>query len=113
LAHEDDRLELDDRMTLEEHDRVNALSPADVQAIDAAVLAVASDRFQKLFSIVGRLLQGFADARPARMLVPTGYLVRRIAHLAERRELLARGDLRRMGHGEVRRSPFRTPRLAS
>jgi hypothetical protein len=113
LAHEDDRLERDDLLTLEEQDRVNALSPADVQAIDAAVLAVASDRFQKIFSIVGRLLHRLADARPARLLVPTGYLVRRIAHLVERRELLARGDLRRMGHGEIRRSPFRAPRLAS
>jgi hypothetical protein len=112
VAHNDDRIELDDQLTLEEQERVNAFSPGDVQAIDAAVLAVTGDSFQKIFSIVGRLLHGFADARPARLLVPTGYLVRRIAHLVERRELLSRGDVRRMGHGEVRRSPFRTPRLA-
>lgn len=73
-------------------------SSADVDGIDAAILALAHQGWQKVALIVGTVLTAEGHDR-----WPLGLVVRRVAALVERGELESQGRVRRMHYSEIRR----------
>ena len=96
-----------DRDLTDQEKQLIAGLPAElVTRIDAALLAKAHHRFQKVARIVGEVMQSFSDEPSG---IPDVYYARRIAKLVKDGLLESQGNLRRMRFSEVRRP---SPRLS-
>jgi hypothetical protein len=107
LDRDDNTPPFDDVLSVEEEEIVLRLSATDVETIDAAILAVANERWRKVAFIVSRLCSmnasgGMNASEPGTVIIPFRFYVRRVAMLAERGMLESQGDLRRMIYSEVR-----------
>jgi hypothetical protein len=91
---------LDDFLDEGEQELVKALSARDVEAIDAAILAAARDKWLKVAFIVGPLWTKLNPRDDHR--IPLGFLVRRVASLVEVGRLQSQGDVRQIRFSEVR-----------
>lgn len=76
-----------------------ALTPAQIQAIDTALLRHAAAEPRKVARVVSAAMWDVGAAHPG---LPDVFYARRIALLVERGELEASGDLARMRWSEVR-----------
>jgi hypothetical protein len=79
--------------------RIGALAPSDLEDIDCALKAAASEHFQKV-----RFLVAMATAKMSERLppIPDVFYAQRVIRLVGLGQLEAQGDLERMRHGEVR-----------
>lgn len=88
-------------MTADEQDIADALSIAELKAIDLAIVAEAGPRWSKVARIVGNLVFGWPELPKN---IPAQLYVQRIERLAGRGVLEAAGDIRRIRYSEVRLS---------
>ena len=88
-------------MTADEQDIADALSTAELEAIDLAILKEAGPRWSKVARIVGNLMFGWPEFPKT---IPAQLYVQRIERLAGRGDLESAGDLRRIRYSEVRLS---------
>jgi len=79
--------------------RVDALPPAELERIDAAILGLARERWLEVSFIVGNAMQAFGDEG---LPLPHRFFLRRLVELIERGSLELRGNLYQMGASEVR-----------
>ena len=92
--------EPDAGMTLDQAKLVEQLTAAEIQAIDNALLANTSDKWQKVARIVGMTMMEL----PVRVEgIPDVYYSQRIQKLVKDGLLESRGDLSYMRYSEVRR----------
>lgn len=90
---------LDLELTSEERLLVEALSAADIEAIDTALLAASTQNWRKVAFIVGSALQSLKDRLPG---VPDIYFSQRVQALVGLGKLDAQGNLLYMRFSEVR-----------
>jgi hypothetical protein len=91
--------ELREAMDAEEKAIVDALTPGQLEAIDAVILQSGSARWSK----VARILGGFLKAQPGVPAnVPLEFVWERLCLLVTRGDLESKGDLRGWGTSEVR-----------
>lgn len=88
-------------MTADQQDTADALSIAELKAIDLAILTEAGPRWSKVARIVGNLMSGWPEFSKN---IPAQLYVQRIERLAGRGELDSAGDIRRIRYSEVRLS---------
>lgn len=86
-------------MTAGEQDTADALTIAELKAIDLAILTEAGPRWSKVARIVGNLMYGWPEFPKN---IPAQLYVQRIERLAGRGDLESAGDLRRIRYSEVR-----------
>ncbi len=86
------------QLSSEELERIAALTPEQIQAIDAALLQRADPRWRKVALLVATAMNGSSHI-PG---IPDTYYARRIQDLVANGTLEAQGDLSRMRHSEVR-----------
>jgi hypothetical protein len=105
---DEDLPEFDDQLDEDEEAAFAAQSPAEIEEIDAAILALAGPRWRKVAFIAGNLLLEFEDDTGAP--IPIGVVVRRVIALVGLAKLESQGDLRRMRFSEVRlpRAPVKS-----
>jgi hypothetical protein len=87
-------------LTAAQQQAVDRLTEADLQAIDAAILANVVDNWRKVARIVGTTMNAYADKKLYPDLVDVFY-AQRIKLMVEKGLLLSTGDLNRMGYSEV------------
>lgn len=78
---------------------VERLSPAQVQAIDAALMSIASPRWRKVAFLVGTVMCDESARFPD---IPDIYYAQRVRSLVQKGLLEAQGYLGSMRYGEVR-----------
>jgi hypothetical protein len=88
-------------LTTAQQEAVNRLTAADLQTIDAAILANVVDNWRKVARIVGTTMNAYADQKLYPDLVDVFY-VQRIKLMVEKGTILSTGNLNRMGYSEVR-----------
>jgi hypothetical protein len=88
-------------LTPEQLHAVGALSTTEIDAIDAALMAEVTDRWQKIARIVARAMDALGDGRRAG--VPDVYFAERVRELERRGLIESVGNTRRMRFSEVRR----------
>jgi hypothetical protein len=98
----------DPPLTREQQERVAALSPAEVQAIDEALLANMSERWRKVARVVGTTMSNLQD-RP--IGVPDLYYAGRVREFVTQGLIESQGNLTYMRYSEVRppNGPSYTP----
>jgi len=89
----------DPPLTAEQRAAVERLSPAQVQAIDAALLSVASPRWRKVAFMVGSVM---CDENAHLSDIPDVYYAQRVRDLVQKGLLEAQGHIDCMRYGEVR-----------
>lgn len=89
----------DPPLTAEQRARASALSEAELQSIDQALLRQVSEDWRKIARVVG-----FAMGEPSVRSrgLPDIFYAERVRHLVAAGVLEAAGDVRAMGLGEVR-----------
>ena len=97
--------EADDRapdgpMDAEQQARVNALTPAQLEAIDREILLATDVRWRKVARVVGTVMFGDWPGKPER--IADVFYAQRVARLVRAGKLEAQGDLARMRFSEVR-----------
>jgi hypothetical protein len=88
-------------LNAEQQEAVSRLTEADLQAIDAALLANITDDWRKMARVVGTTMNTYADQKQYPDLVDVFY-AQRIALMAGHGLLESTGNLKRMGYCEVR-----------
>jgi hypothetical protein len=88
-------------LTTAQQEAVNRLTAADLQTIDAAILANVVDNWRKVARIVGTTMNAYADQKLYPDLVDVFY-VQRIKLMVEKGMILSTGNLNRMGYSEIR-----------
>lgn len=83
----------------EEQEVVNALTPDQVERIDAALLSDCVRHWRKVARVVGTAMMQLAEELPC---VPDSYYATRIVSLVDRRILESQGNLEHMRYSEVR-----------
>lgn len=96
-----DRSAVNPPLTREQQEVVNRLTAADLETIDAAILANVVDNWRKVARIVGTTMNSFADQGLYPGLVDLFY-AQRIRLMVNSGQVLSTGDLTRMGYCEVR-----------
>ncbi|SDY65974.1 Protein of unknown function [Lysobacter sp. yr284] len=88
-------------------ERIAALRPEQIQAIDAALMSACDRDWRKVAGVVG----GAMGSVPGRVVgICDGYYAARVSGLVARGLLESRGDLSRMRYSEVRvASPGKSP----
>jgi hypothetical protein len=98
-------IEADDRddggLTAEQELVVGALSPSEIDAIDASLMSRITERWGKIARVVVEAMQSFEDGRFSG--VPAVYFAERVRDLEQRGLIESVGDTRRMRFSEVRR----------
>jgi hypothetical protein len=88
-------------LTVEQQEAVSRLTEADLQTIDAAIIANIVDNWRKVARVVGTTMNEFADQSLYPGLGDVFY-AQRIRLMVEKGLVEAVGDLKRMGYSEVR-----------
>ena len=101
---EDDEYEFGAPLDAEEAATVNALTPADIMAIDDALLGAISSNWSKVAMVLAKQMKsrpGVPDD------VPLEFYWNRLCNMVARGELDSQGNLRRARFSEVRRAEIR------
>lgn len=86
-------------LTEEEYqERIDALTPTDLQRIDDALMAGASTQFRKVARVVGIAMSAKEDEDR----IPDYFYASRVRKLVEEGRLVSQGNLEFMGSSEVK-----------
>lgn len=88
-------------LTSEQLQAVGTLSTTEIDAIDTALMAEVTDRWQKIARVIARAMDALGDGRRAG--VPDVYFAERVRELERRGLIESVGNTRRMRFSEVRR----------